>query len=70
LFAVIICESLNVNNGAISYSQSAPYEYGSQATYSCRAGFFLEGNSDRICDGDGLTTAGSWDGGDPVCSGE
>ncbi len=46
----------------------SPYGYGTTASYFCNEGFFLEGNEMRTCGGD--VTIGSWDGTNPVCSGE
>ncbi len=64
------CLSLSaINNGLIVYSSAgSPYAYGTTATYLCNEGLFLEGNAMRTCGGD--VTIGSWDGTNPVCSGE
>ncbi|XP_064387965.1 uncharacterized protein LOC135336171 isoform X3 [Halichondria panicea] len=68
---VIICEFLRpINNGSLSYSTPAPYEFNTMVIYSCDEGFFLEGDMTRMCMGDGRSVTGSWSEGTPVCSGD
>ena len=40
------------------------------ATYLCHEGFHLGGENFRICEGDGLSVNGDWNGSAPVCTGE
>ena len=66
-----MCNGLSmINNGMVVYSpdSTAPYDYGTTATYSCNEGFFLQGSSVRTC-GEGLGTSGLFDGVPPVCTG-
>ncbi len=71
LYTVIICDFLRpINNGSLSYSAPAPYEFNTMVFYSCNEGFFLEGDVTRMCMGDGESVTGSWSGGTPVCSGK
>ena len=60
-----------INNGTIIYGPdtTAPFAFGTNATYSCDGGFFFEGNEVRTCIGDGLSPTGSWTGANPICSG-
>ncbi len=44
------------------------YDLGSNATYTCEAGFYLEGNEVRTCvDDDGKDAIGVWSGQEPSC---
>ncbi len=58
-------------NGMIEFDvdTTAPFDFGTTATYSCNDGFFLEGNTVRNCEGDGSRRTGLWDGTAPVCTG-
>ena len=60
-----------INNGTITYGPdtTAPFAFGTNATYSCDSGFFFEGNELRTCKGDGSSPVGSWSGANPICSG-
>ena len=73
IFAVaIICSTLDaILNGAIVYSPDTtdPFDYETNATYSCNEGFYLEGKSFRTCFGDGSSVSGMWNGITPVCTG-
>ncbi len=62
----IVCPPLLVIiNGMICYS---PDDLGTEATYTCEAGFYLEGNEVRVCmDDDGMDTIGVWSGQEPSC---
>ncbi len=57
------------DKGRIMYSTgSSANGFGAMATYECNTGFGLTGPNIRTCvDGDGLTTAGTWDGEAPTC---
>ena len=69
----ITCEDLlNPPNGDVNFSpdKTAPFDFGTNATYSCGTGFGLsEGNAMRTCDGDGSSPIGEWDGTAPTCEG-
>ncbi len=56
-------------NGVISYSDTAPFDFTTTATYFCNEGFFLQGSDRRECTGDSADTVGEWSGNAPVCSG-
>ncbi len=47
-----------------------PFDFGTAAMYSCATGFFLEGDRMRSCGGSEASNVGTWDGIDPVCTGE
>ncbi len=72
--AAITCPSLPLlDNGVIVYSaaSSAPYEFGTTATYSCNTGYGLTGGDAVLsCDGDGDSPAGVWNGTIVTCEGE
>ena len=65
------CSDLtNLANGTISYSPDVTpdYDLGTEATYTCEAGFYLEGNEVRVCmDDDGMDVIGVWSGQEPSC---
>ena len=69
--AGITCSALiNVMNGTINYlsGTTAPYDYGTTATYQCNYGHMLTtGDSERTCTGDSSTPSGQWDGAAPQC---
>ncbi len=72
IVSAISCSVLSsILNGVIEYSIDVTdsFDYGTTATYTCNDGFFLESNSERICEGDGSTVTGSWEGMTPVCTG-
>ncbi len=57
----------------ISYSPDVTPDYnlGTKATYTCEAGFYLEGNEVQVCmDDDGMEAIGVWSGSAPVCQGK
>ncbi|XP_064386053.1 sushi, von Willebrand factor type A, EGF and pentraxin domain-containing protein 1-like [Halichondria panicea] len=61
---------LTITNGMISYfpDVTSDYDLGTEATYTCEAGFYLEGNEVRVCmDDDGMDTIGVWSGQEPSC---
>ena len=64
--ADIVCPPLpTITNGMISYSPDVTpdYDLGTNATITCEAGFYLEGNEVRVCmDDDGM-----WSGREPSC---
>ncbi|XP_064386513.1 sushi, von Willebrand factor type A, EGF and pentraxin domain-containing protein 1-like [Halichondria panicea] len=68
---VIMCPPLlTITNGTISYSPDVTpdYDLGTEATYTCEAGFYLEGNEVRVCmDDDGMDAIGVWSGQEPSC---
>ncbi len=68
----IQCEDLpNPVNGEIFFTSddTAPFDFGTLAVYSCNAGFGLSGYEQRTCGGDGDSTMGEWSGGAPSCAG-
>ncbi len=72
IHAAIVCPSLLIiTNGTIYYSPnvSTPYfDLGTNATYTCEAEFYLEGNEVQVCmDDDGMDTIGMWSGQEPSC---
>ncbi len=72
LYTAIECSSLTAPiDGIISYAvdTTAPFEFGTTATYKCNTGFGLSGiNSDRNCGG--LNNLGEWSGAAPTCERE
>ena len=66
-----MCRSLPaISNGMISYSPDVipDYDLGTEATYTCEAGFYLEGNEVRVCmDDDGMDAIGVWSGREESC---
>ncbi len=68
MYVAIACSALApIANGMISY-ESSTLVFGTIASYDCDSGFFPIGNSARICDGDGSSARGMWNGTAPVCS--
>ena len=70
--SAITCTSLSLlNNGVLSYNPDTmtPFDFGTTASYSCNEGFFLVGNTNQTCGGDGSGVNGIWSGSAPVCSG-
>ncbi len=69
----IICSTLTApTNGLVSYNpeMSAPFEFGTTATYICTTGFGLfGGNGTRECVVSSLG-GGGWSGTTPTCGGE
>ena len=68
--AAIVCSALTAPiNGQVSYDMTSPYEIGTVATFTCNAGFSLNGAIDMlICaDDDQLDTVGTWSGTEPPC---
>ncbi len=69
LFLEIQCSSLTApTNGRISYAidTTAPFDFGTTATYQCNPGFGLNrGNRERSCGG--LNQLGEWSGVAPTC---
>ncbi len=57
-------------NGVVAYSSgsTAPYDYGTVATYTCNTGYFLSGIATRTCGGDGSSVTGAFSGVDPFCT--
>ncbi len=54
----------------ISYSpdDTSDYGLGTEATYTCEDGLYLEGNEVRTCmDDDGMDATGVWSGHKPSC---
>ncbi len=67
----VTCPALpTISNGQITYSMdtSAPYEYGTVATYVCDTSYGVSGGEGVLfCGGDGSDTAGSWGTSIPTC---
>lgn len=70
LFSVIMCPGMSIVNGMVTYSagSTAPYNYGTVATYTCNSGYFLSGIATRTCSGDGSSVTGAFSGVDPFCT--
>ena len=72
MVAAIKCDTLNtVDNGTVQYNDNTTdlLDFGTDAIHSCNEGFFLVGNSVRICTGNGSSILGVWTGSQPNCSG-
>ena len=57
-------------NGQIAYStdQTPDFDFGTVVTYTCDRGYGLnDGDSERMCGGDGGTSNGMWSGISPSC---
>ena len=56
----------------ITYSEgtTSPFAFGTTATYSCYAGFYLAGTLFRTCIGSGSQSVGFWLGTEPECLGK
>ena len=68
----IFCSSLlGLENGAIRYGTDTvePFHFKTVAFHSCDEGYYLKGNEQRTCTGDGLSVVGSWSGFAPNCTG-
>ena len=51
--------------------RTAPFDFGTEATYSCNVGFVLSvGSPVRTCGGDGSSNVGEWSGETLTCSRE
>ena len=73
-FAAIHCSPIElIVNGSIIYASdmTANFDLGTEATYSCNTGFFLDvskGNRIRAClEGNGMDAIGMWSGQPPTC---
>lgn len=69
----ITCSALStISNGVISYvpDTTDPYDYLTNAVFSCNTGFYLVGTSARVCEGDGTSPQGVWSGTTPLCRGK
>ena len=71
-FAAIECPALTAPmNGQVSYAtdMTSPYEIGTVATFTCNAGFSLDGAADTLtcADDDQIDTVGTWGGTEPTC---
>ena len=70
-FAVIQCPDIpDPFNGQIVFveDRTAPFDYGTNATYSCNPGYTLSGmDTVRVCGGDGSSAAGEWSGKSICC---
>ena len=68
--AAIECPALTAPmNGQVSYDMTSPYQIGTEATFTCNAGFSLNGAVDMLtcADDDQLDTVGTWGGTEPPC---
>ena len=75
LSAVIECPTLTAPaNGQVSYNtdMSSPFDIGTVATFSCDAGFSLNGTTATLvcADDDQADTIGTWGGTEPNCLGK
>ena len=59
-------------NGQVTYSSDVtpPHNFGAVATFSCDAGFRLNGDASRVCGGDGSSPDGVWSDASPTCIGK
>ena len=57
-----LCPELSILNGDVEYDVDRPREPYTKATYSCREGYTLEGESPRTCGREG-----KWLGEEPKC---
>ena len=48
--------------------ESSMFTFGSSSSHACDDGFFLRGNRDRQCGGDGSSPSGTWSGTAPICT--
>ena len=67
-----MCPALtSPTNGQVSYEMdmTSPYEIGTVATFTCNAGFSLNGAVDMLtcADDNQLDTVGTWGGTEPPC---
>ena len=68
--AAIVCPALTApTNGQVSYDMTSPYQIGTEATFTCNAGFSLNGAVDMLtcADDDQSDTVGTWGGTEPTC---
>ena len=67
----IVCPTLSsITNGQVVYSTTSPFNYGTEATYTCDDGFGLTGgNRIRRCRGTSSSPNGVWSGSIPTCQG-
>ena len=75
LSAVIECPTLTApSNGQVSYTTdlSSRFDIGTVATFSCDAGFSLNGTTTTLtcADDDQADTIGTWRGTEPSCLGK
>lgn len=58
-------------NGNVTYdtnlNRMGTFDFGTEALFSCSAGFFLVGSLTRVCGGDGSSSVGTFDGESPTC---
>ena len=74
-FAEIECPALTAPpNGQVSYTtdMSSPFDIGTVATFSCDAGFSLDGSNALLtcADDDQADTIGTWGGTESSCLGK
>ena len=72
IFVAIMCTDLPTpDNGQVSYASdtTAPYDFGTEATYVCNSGFGIVGSRTRMCTGNNSTTIGTWTVTAPTCEG-
>ena len=68
----IMCSEVQaVGNGITPSGDSFKYSLRSVATYSCNTGFFLVGQTPRVCQdtNGGSVSTGTWSGSPPTCEG-
>ena len=72
LFAATFCPTLpGISNGTISLvgDMGGLSVVGTNATYYCDRGYYLQSDATRSCMGDGLSVNGTWSGMEPACIG-
>ena len=75
MYPAVTCQDLlSPNNGQITFTTdtTAPFDYGTEAAYSCDTGYGLNADvpTTRTCVGDGSSPDGMWSGSPPSCNGE
>ena len=65
ILSVAVCEALGIQNGMVRIpGDISCIKSGTVATHLCNMNFFLDGNQERTCMGNGF-----WSGVVPVCRG-
>ena len=58
-------------NGTVMYDTNlngmGTFDFGTEASFSCSAGFSLVGSQTRVCGGNGSSSMGTFDGDSPTC---
>ena len=78
LISKFLCSTIGIRcqdipdpaNGQIHFvpDQTAPFNFGTLATFSCDPGYGLDWEAKRQCGGNGNSTDGVWSDSSPTCS--